>query len=380
MRKMLWIAGAVSLALAGSAQAVIGWAGNAYPNHGANIAPTGDQFVVAQVWKGGVTDQPGQGPDIAATLYFTVDGGAQSSAAMAYNTDIGNNDEYIGFIPQADLVGGAYVDVTVVFTDLTDQTTFEITGDQNGNPPPLRYTILAVLPNDVAVTFTLCMSGEPFDGAPCVIGSADVIGNWTSGVLLNQVDGDLWDVTVVFPAGANPAFEYKYKKNDCNDWEGVGNRAVVLPTDGTTSVALAPDSWNNLPIGCGLGNVLEHQVEVCFQVCLQGVDTSGGVCVTGNLPELTNWGNGLAMYQLGPDLYQACLYFQPGQPIPLAIEYKYRKDGCETWESVGNRMVTVDGATPAELTVTHTWDDGPGVCDPVAVEPHSWSAVKELYR
>jgi hypothetical protein len=39
-------------------------------------------------------------------------------------------------------------------------------------------------------------------------------------------------------AGGNPSFEYKYKKDGCTDWEWVGNRAVTLPTDGSSGSIL----------------------------------------------------------------------------------------------------------------------------------------------
>jgi hypothetical protein len=381
MRRLLTFAALASLLLVGTAHAAIGWAGNAYPNHGAQITPTEDQFVVAQVYKEGVTDGEGQGADIEASLLYTPEGGSEVSVPMSFNTDIGNNDEYIGFIPQADLVGIGHVDVTVVFTDLTDGTTFEITGDQEQNPPPLRYEVVDVTPVDVDVTFTLCMSGEEFTGPPCVVGSAPEIGEWGDGVTMTQVDGDLFEVTVTFAAGSNPSVQYKYKKNDCTEWESADDRALTLPTDGSTTLVLEPDSYSNLPMGCGLGETLDRQVTICLQVCLQGVDHTGGVCVTGNLPELTEWGDGQVMQEIGADLYQYCLIFEPGHPIPLEIQYKFKKDDCQTWEGIdGNRIYVLDADTPDQDTVTHAWNDGDSVCDPVAAEAHSFSAVKELYR
>lgn len=381
MRRLLLLVLAVALT-AGAAQAEIGWAGNAYPNHGHDIVPSGDdQFVVAQVYKDGVTTEPGQGPDITADLIYDVDGTGAVTIPMTYNTDIGNNDEYIGFIPGSALMGATYVDVTVIFHDLADGTDFEITGDQEGNPPPLRYDIVPALPNDIAVTFTLCMSGEPFTAAPCVIGSDPVIGEWNDGVPMNQVDGDLWEVTVTFPAGSNPSFNYKYKKDDCTVWEDVGDRPVTLPQDGTTTVALDPDSWNNLPMGCGLGDVLAEPVTVCFQVCMDGIDHTGDVCVIGGIDALGNWTDGVVMHEIGPMLYQKCIVIPAGQAVPLDIEYKFKKDGCETWESIsGNRMVTITADGPTAITATHNWDDNPdGTCQPVATEPQSWSTVKGLF-
>ncbi|MBZ0268175.1 hypothetical protein K8I85_08460 [bacterium] len=367
--------------LSGSAFAAIDWAGNAYPLDGSAHLPTGPITAYAQVFKSGVTDPAGQGADLSAVLYYTPEGGAQQSVPMSYLGDVGNNDEYTADIPQAALLGVSFVDVTVIFTDATDATTFEITGDQNGTPPPLRYNVSNALPNDVDVTFTMCMSGTPTAGDPCVIGSAAEIGNWGTGV--NMVpegsDPELWTVTVTFAAGSNPNFEYKYKKDACVDWEFVGNRLVSLPTDGTTSVVLGVDSFNDAPIGCGLGSTLDSPKEVCFQVCLEAVDWTGGTCVTGATNELTNWGDGVAMTEISPALFEVCVTWPAGTPIQT-IEYKFKKDDCATWESVGNRMVDLDNSSPATQTVYHTFDDTPGDCGTVSVEQTSWGQVKGMYR
>ena len=381
VKKLLSILMALALlGTATSAFAMIDWAGNAFPNAGNDTVPTDDQFVVAEVFKLDVTEATGQGAGISAMIYYQTDlMGAQASVAMSYNVDKGNNDEYLGFIPQADLLGASFVDVTVIFEDTTDGTSFEITGDQAGNPPPLRYTIVDVLPNDVSVTFTMCMSGTPTAGVPCVIGSAAEIGSWGTGVNMNNAGGELWTVDVDFLAGSNPSFEYKYKKDECVDWESVDNRFVTLPTDGTTSVVLDTDSWNNAPIGCDLGNVLLEDKTVCYQLCMMDVENVGGVCVIGNGALLTVWTTGVSMEQLGGDLWQACVVYPAGMAIPFNQEFKYKKDNCETWESVPNRLLVIDNSIPIEQAVTFTWDDGLGICTPVPTDAHSWGSLKSKY-
>jgi hypothetical protein len=336
--------------------------------------------VYAQVWKGGTTDAPGQGAGITAELRYTTDIAAQQTAVMAYNTDVGNNDEYYGDVPQAALVGAAWVDVTVVFTDVTDNTTFEVLGDQSNNPPPLRYNVVNVTPNAIDVKFTLCMSGTATSGAPCVIGSQTPIGNWGTGVTMNNVSGDLWDVTVNFPAGSNPYFEYKYKKDGCTDWEFVGNRSYSLPTDGTTSVVLAADSWNNSPIGCGLGAVLAEDKVLCLRVCMSGVTYGTPLCVTGSIAQLGNWATDVTLGNIGPDLFQACVAVPAGTPVPLNVEYKFKKDACGTWEGTANRVVVVDNSLSPTTTLLSTWEDGPGICDTVGLDSAPWSSVKSLFR
>ncbi|MCB1182305.1 hypothetical protein KDM41_02655 [bacterium] len=239
------------LACAGTAGATIDWAGNVWPLHNSSHVSSAGIDVYAQVYKGGTTDAAGQGADIWAELYYASStDGIYHIVLMTYNGDIGNNDEYTGTIPQSALIGADYVDSYVIFHDDTDGSNLWITGDQSGNPPPLRYNVVEVLPVDVTVQFTLCMSGTETIGAPCVIGSAAEIGSWGTGVTMNSLGGEVWEVFVVFPAGSSPSFDYKYKKDDCTNWESVGNRTVTLPTDGTSSVELAMDGWDGATPTC----------------------------------------------------------------------------------------------------------------------------------
>lgn len=381
MKKLFMLAViAVAMLAAGQSLATIGWAGNVWPNAGSVQVPTGPFSVYVQVWKGGVTDMPGQGADISVVMNVTNNLGGTDSVVMGYLGDVGSNDEYTGQVAQAMLAGASTVTVDFVVTDLTDMTTFAPVRDQANNPAPLTHNVTNVLPNDVDVTFTMCLSGEVTSGAPCVIGSAGVIGGWGTGVGMTQVSGDLYNVVVTFPAGSNPAFEYKYKKDGCNSWESVGNRFVTLPTDGTTAVALGTDSWNNLPLGCGVGTVLTETKVVCFQVCVDAVGTAGGVCLIGSPGDLTNWTTGVAMTEVSTGLYQVCLPFEIGRACPITVEYKFKKDGCASWESVGNRFLTVDNSLAADTTLTHNWDDGMGACATVNTQEESWGALKSMFR
>ena len=381
MRKLVTLAVmAMLVTAAGSAFGAIGWAGNVWPNSGANITPTGAVDVYAQVWKSGVTDAAGQGADISADMAISNDLGGLITVAMAYNGDVGANDEYTAQIPTSMIMGASWVEVDITFHDLSDGTDYTGLADQAGNPAPQHYVVVNVLPVDVNVTFTVCLSGATTAGDVCVIGSDPAIGTWGAGVPLTNVDGDLWQGTVTFPAGGNPSFEYKYMKDGCTTWESAGNRAVTLPTDGTAAVALDADSWDNLPMGCGMGSNLTEDKVVCFQVCVAPVGTDGDVCVTGNLPELTAWGTGVPMVQINGDLYQACLVFPAGTAVPVNMEFKFRKDGCNTWESVGNRTFTLDDGSPSETTLTFGWDDAENTCSVVPTEDSSWGNLKSMYR
>jgi hypothetical protein len=342
--------------------------------------PTGPFSVYVQVWKGGVTDLPGQGAGITVQMNVTNNLGGSDSVNFGFQGDNGANDEYTGQVAQAMLMGASTVTVDFVVTDTTDGTTYGPINDQAGHTAPLTYNVTDVLPNNVDVTFTMCMSGEVTSGAPCVIGDAPAIGTWGTGVNMTQVSGDLYSVVVTFPAGTNPNFQYKFKKDGCSSWEGVGNRLVSLPTDGTTAVTLATDSWNNLPIGCGIGQTLTETKVVCFQVCVDAVGTAGGVCVIGNTAELSSWGAGVAATEISAGLWQACIAFPAGMPIPQNLEYKFKKDGCATWEGVGNRAFTVDNASAPETTLTSNWENGLGACATVGTDNQTWGGLKSLFR
>lgn len=367
-----------ALGFAADAQAAIGWAGNVWPLHNSVQVPTGAVTVYAQAWKGGTTDLPGQGAGISAELFYKTDlVGTETSVAMVYQGDNGGNDEYKGDVPQSALAGAAWVEVRVVFTDQTDASTYSDVKDQNGQGPPQRFSITNVLPNAVNVTFTMCMSGTATTGAPCVIGDAAPIGGWGTGVSMSNVSGELWNVTITFPAGTSPAFQYKYKADGCTNWEGVGNRPVLLPTDGTTAVTLAPDSYNNAPLGCNLAP-LNATKEVCYRLCMAGV-TAPAVCVIGSGNQLSNWGAGVPMTQIGTDLFEVCVSYLVGTPIQN-VEFKFKKDDCNTWESVSNRALTVDNNSPATQTITSTWDNGATSCSPVDARRSSWGKLKSMYR
>ncbi|PIV81416.1 hypothetical protein COW53_04470 [bacterium CG17_big_fil_post_rev_8_21_14_2_50_64_8] len=382
MKKLILLASAAMLlCAAGNALAVIGWAGNVWPNSGAIVTPVSPVDVYAQVWKGGVTDAAGQGADISADMVITNDLGGNMSVAMAFLGDNGANDEYTAQVPTSMMAGAAWVAVDITFHDLSDMTDYSGLLDQASNAAPQTYTVSNVLPSPIDVTFSVCLSGAVTAGDVCVIGSAAEIGTWGTGVNLINTSGDLWEGVVTFPAGSNPYFEYKFKKDGCATWESHANRAVTLPTDGLSpSVVLDTQSWEDLPMGCGNETFLTEDKVVCIQVCLGAATTDGGVCVTGGLAELTNWGDGKPMVMIGSNLYQACLVFPQGTQIPFTFEFKFKKDACQTWEGVGNRSFTVDNSILAETDLFFGWDDGAIDCMPVDAQDSSWGSLKSMFR
>lgn len=242
------------------------------------------------------------------------------------------------------------------------------------------------VPNDVAVTFTLCTEGTINTGDVCITGNNDAITNWGSGVALSNAGGDLWNVTIVFPSGTPAEVRYKYRRNDCVDWENDPDRSLVLPTDGTTTVQALPESFNRVtPIGCGFSSEIATDVTVCFQLCLTGITSTGGQCVIGNVAALGSWGSGLPLVEIGTDLYQHCVTFPAGTVVPLHLQYKFQKDDCATWENVDaspfvNRELRIEVSSPAVITATSTWGNEPGTCDAVPLDAASWGTLKSRYE
>jgi hypothetical protein len=89
----------------------ITWANLQYPETG-NIEP-GDSFdVYAQVYVEGITDQVGQGADVQAWIGYSTSDTDPSTwtnwVAATYNTDQGNNDEYLADLGAAITSEGTY--------------------------------------------------------------------------------------------------------------------------------------------------------------------------------------------------------------------------------------------------------------------------------
>ena len=86
--------------------ATIDWVGNMFPSSGSlSTIAQGDNFTIyVQVYKAGTTEPAGQGSGINCEIYYG-DVNAYGmpwlnifTQTMAYNIDIGNNDEYVGTV------------------------------------------------------------------------------------------------------------------------------------------------------------------------------------------------------------------------------------------------------------------------------------------
>jgi hypothetical protein len=238
------IAGAMLLAVAGVAMGEIGWCGEIWPVSGTPYTSLDNIATYVQVWKPGVTDTVGQGPGIEAYLYYKCDTDVDFiEVPMTYNVDIGSNDEYTGTIPAGH--GCSTVEFYIKVVDTTDA--HECYGnDQAGNPPNFFLPITEVTARNVDVTFTMCLGDIDSFFDVCVTGSHPELTTWGSGVVMGQpcpdVSPKLYQVTVMFPAGSNPYVQYKYRINDCVDWDCDPNHEFTIDDSGD-SMELPWDAW-----------------------------------------------------------------------------------------------------------------------------------------
>jgi hypothetical protein len=268
MKKVLTfvLATAALMALSGASMAAVGWSGNIWPTSGYTVTEGADVAVYYQIWKDGVTNMPGAGAGLSATLYYGPNGGPYASLAMGYWGEVGNNDEYRGDIPAAALEGNAQIWFYCEVYDSTDSSTAQ-GQDQSQNDPPFVLNITAALGQDVMVYFRICLPPEgdqdydPAPGGVCVTGSASELTGWGGGAAMVQpcpgASALYYEVGILFAAGGNPAIEYKYRKNDCVNWESVGNRMVTIDDSDPTFIIPWVDHWNNYvgddcPL-CGIG-------------------------------------------------------------------------------------------------------------------------------
>ncbi|MBN2547606.1 MAG: glycoside hydrolase family 13 protein [Anaerolineales bacterium] len=111
-----------------TALASLGWVGGMWPAGGStnNLTEPASFNVFVQVYKNGVTEPDGPGAGITCTLrwapvgFFGGTWGAAVDTPMVYNTDIGNNDEYMATITQVDGLTVGLYEYTALCTDTSD--------------------------------------------------------------------------------------------------------------------------------------------------------------------------------------------------------------------------------------------------------------------
>jgi hypothetical protein len=240
------LAAVTLLALASTAMGALGWAGDVFPCDGASYTETEDIDIYVQVWKAGCTGPAGPCADVEAYLYYKCVGDPTfTQVPMTYNVAVGNNDEYTATIPAGH--GCAEVEFYVEAIDTTDDDTW-LAQDQCSNDPNFILDIIEFTAQAVTVTFHMCLTqGVETSGDVCVTGGPPELTGWGSGVTMFQscpvLSPNLYEVSVLFPAGSNPVVEYKYRKDDCATWEGGAlNHSFTIDDTGSTQDLLV-DGW-----------------------------------------------------------------------------------------------------------------------------------------
>ena len=213
------------------------------------------------------------------------------------------------------------------------------------------------------------------------LGGAD----WDAGDPVNTVmsDGDndgIWELTAVIA----PEADYQCKVVLNNNWDQDTGANVSFHSDGVNPVTFTYDMSNNTT-GVSTQVVTQQDVTVTFTVCLpDSIDSFFDVCITGGHSSLTNWGFGILMGQpcptVQPKLWTVDVMFPAGSD-PF-VEYKYKKDDCQTWEGTGNRPLTIDDSAPTQIMPPDVWEFLATECPDCAspVEDTSWGTIKSIFR
>jgi hypothetical protein len=242
--------------------------------------------------------------------------------------------------------------------------------------------------NDVGVYFQIWKSGVTDQGGQGAGISATLYygpsstGPWTSVPMYYNTDvGSNDEYTEIIPS--------TYLNGKTEVWfycEGYDS------TDASTYTGAQDQNSNDPPFKLNITPALNQDVEVYFFLCMPPpghpdyAEDPGEVCVIGDAAPIGSWATGVTMYQpcpvVGPRFYEVHVTFPQGSNP--SIQYKYRRYGCDEWEWVGNRMVTIDDSNGTFLIpwVDH-WNNYEGddctLCS-VGVESATWGKIKNIYK
>lgn len=333
-------------------QAEIGWSGNIWPNSGSNQTNGSDITVYYQIWKDGVTGGTGPGADLSATIYYRKSTEVTyQNAAMIYNTAVGNNDEYMGTIPDTYFGSGDVIEFYCEGYDSTDAT-YSYGTDQSGAGPfdadnPGSYNIVGGISQDVTVTFQVNMS---FVGALDPVSVAGSFNGWSAGVdVLTDQGGDIYAGDVLFTAGTNPSQEYKFVNG--GNWEdAIGNRTLTI--DDSSPTMVLPVVWFNDQ------NPDDYtDIDVTVTVSVDVADSVDAGCVFdslgiyGNVAPL-DWNFGIINNELveiiTDELWTGEFLFPAGSW--KHIEFKLGRNGLDLEAGFGeNHTFDIDDSGPTQL-------------------------------
>ncbi len=332
--------------------AVIGWSGNIWPNSGSNQTNGSDITVYYQMWKDGATGPGGPAPMLSATIFYKKSTETTyQDLAMTYNAPVGNNDEYMGAIPDTYFGSGDIIHFYCEGYDSTDAT-YSYGTDQSGAGPfdagnPGSYNIVGGISQDVTVTFQVDMSVVgPVE--PVTVAGSFNGWNASANELTAQGD-DIYAGDVLFTAGTNPSQEYKYVNG--GNWEDqIGNRTLTVDDSSPTMILPVvyfndqnPNDYTDIDV------TVTISVDVADSVGAGYVFDSLGVY--GNVAPL-DWDFGIIHNGLieiiTDELWTGEFLFPAGSW--KHVEFKLGRNGLDLEAGFGeNHTFDIDDSSPTQL-------------------------------
>ena len=309
--------------------------------------------VYGQIWIDGVTGQPGATPGLLAEVGFGPVSSTPSDswtwASMAFNTDAGNNDEYVGtMLPDA---LGTFCYTTRYSGDGGNSWFYALNGPDEGNPTcPGPYGVLTVV---ASADTTAPSAPTNLAIAGTTIGSISLVWDAHPNTAGDLHGFELYRDGTRIATIANPAAT------------SYTDTAVTTGTTYSYTLVAFDTSFNRSGESNAVAATAEaRMVSVTFTVGVPAY-TPGTVYIVGDLAEFGPWNPGLVpMTQVDATTWSYTLDIADG----TAVQYKFTRGNWDTVEAWGaitgltNRAMTVNygssGMQLVDLTATD-WGTGP---------------------
>ncbi|MCA9925353.1 MAG: Ig-like domain-containing protein, partial [Anaerolineales bacterium] len=346
----------------------IGWANLQWPagiTHTIS-AVTRTETIYGQIWIDGVTGEPGATPGLLAQVGFGPVGSAPDNSwmweAMSFNSDVGNNDEYMGSLLPDEL--GTFCYTTRYSGDGGSSWFYAVNGPDEANPTcPGPFGVLTV----VAGADTT---------APDAPTNLAVAGTTNSSVSLMwdahpNTAGDLYGFEVYRENVATPGFSRIDTIADPTA-TGYTDDSVVTGETYNYYIVAFDTSYNRSAASNTVQATAEpRMVSVTFRVGVP-VYTLGTVYIVGDIAEFGPWNPGLAaMTQVDATTWEYTLDILDG----TSMQYKFTRgswDTVESWGSIvsiNNRSATISYGTAGTQLIDMTATDwGTGADSTKAVQ------------
>ncbi len=209
----------------------------------------------------------------------------------------------------------------------------------------LTYNVPTMTTQDVTVTFNLDMTyTTPAD----TISLAGDFNDWTTGInILQNTQGMLYTVSVLFPAGSERYHEFKFVNGQ--EWESINNRSFIIDDSSPTQV-LDTVYFNDI----GPDAFIQQDVTVHFSVDMSNVETvSDTVSLAG---DFNNWAVGADIMSddNSDNIYTIEILFPAGS----LKHHEYKFVNGQEFESINNRILEIDDSSSDMILDTVYFNDG----------------------